>query len=276
MAQKELWDAMAADDTLGSSSNTLNAFRVMASTSRYAVLSDVEGLLNTGDVIGAQSLLSANLIDDNASTAIDTLSGVAMMDSVNAAIGAIVQNYRNFYTMYIHYQLGTFDFADSAALDTLASACPVTNGAVVYKARALYNTVFNTLRIFDNSCGESPYTSDSGIVDSTVVMDSIDNYDSTENKKHIVNSIKYGYGEQTYELYPNPNNGDFEIRQYAADDGQVLVEVFDAIGKLVYKSNVHFTTTEMPLNIQNTSPGIYLLKLRDSKGRNFIFKFIVQ
>ncbi len=273
-AQQELWEAMVQDDTLGSTSDTLNAFRILAGNSRYALLAQIEGLLGAGDITGAQLQLTANAVDDFANVSTDTTTGAIMVDSAIVEIDTIVKNYRNYYAMYIRYQLGTFSLADSADLDSLASACPVTNGAVVYRARALYNSIFHSLRIFDNDCGSGAYVADSIITDSTVVRDSI--IDDSTASRAIGNSIKYGNGAQAYELHPNPNNGNFMIHQYNGDGAAVAAEIYDAIGRVIYRSDLMFTNPEIPLNLQNATPGIYLLKLRDSQGRNFTFKFVVR
>ncbi len=276
-AQNKLWEAIVQNDTLGDSSAVLTAFKAMASGSRYALLTQVENLIATGDLLGAQSILTGSSIDDNANTNVDTLTGVVMADSTDASVDSIINNYRAFYGMYIRYQLGSFTAFDSVRLDSLASSCPITNGAVVYKARALYNELFSAFRIFDNDCGAGLFISDSFITDTTVIRDSIAD-DSTANKTshQSGNNIRYVNGDQQYELHPNPNKGNFNVRQYMRDEGDVIAEIYDAVGREVFKAIIKFTNPEVELNMQKTPPGLYLLRLRDTGGRQFNFKFVVQ
>ena len=51
-------------------------------------------------------------------------------------------------------------------------------------------------------------------------------------------------------------------------------EIFNAIGVSVYKNNLLFSSGTDQIRLVNVVPGLYLLKLTDSEGRKFIFKFV--
>ena len=81
-------------------------------------------------------------------------------------------------------------------------------------------------------------------------------------------------GSQKYQLFPNPNDGNFIISQLVPDYQPVQGEIWDAIGKSVYKGDLIFNGGIDNLHLVNYAPGLYLLKLYDSNGRIFSFKFV--
>lgn len=62
-------------------------------------------------------------------------------------------------------------------------------------------------------------------------------------------------------IYPNPSNGIFYVELNT--DEAVALEIFDAIGNLVYQKK-YYKSSDSPIDISNHSNGIYLLKF--SKG----------
>ncbi len=78
-------------------------------------------------------------------------------------------------------------------------------------------------------------------------------------------------------VYPNPNSGQFVIRQKIADDAPVIADVWDAVGRRVYSGRLQFNNSASSLNIGTVvPPGLYMLHLTDGKGRKFTFKFQIQ
>ena len=272
--QFNLWEAMLNDSTLADSSTVLSTFYTMTPSSRYALFTTIESLLSSGDASSAQLLLDTYGIDDLADTATDP-TGVVMADSVET--DTIVANYRSYYQMYIHFLQGSFNATDSATLDTLANRCPITNGAIVYKARALDNIVFGRVGAFADNCPLDSTVIDSSFVDSTYVTDSeIVDSNGYRNAGNNGTTIKNTAGIQSYSLFPNPNDGVFAIKQLMPDTEPVSAEVFDAIGSVVQRQQIFFSSAMSQVYLRNIPPGLYVLKLKDSKGCNFIFKFVVQ
>ena len=81
---------------------------------------------------------------------------------------------------------------------------------------------------------------------------------------------------QQYALYPNPNDGNFTVVQGVIDNNPVTAEIRDVVGQSIYKGSLQFSNGVSKLNIASRAQGIYLLELRDSQGRTFIFKFVVE
>jgi hypothetical protein len=55
----------------------------------------------------------------------------------------------------------------------------------------------------------------------------------------------------------------------------VQAEMLNAVGISVYKAKLYFTAGKADIRLGNVSPGTYLLKLNDSKGRHFTLKFTI-
>jgi hypothetical protein len=80
---------------------------------------------------------------------------------------------------------------------------------------------------------------------------------------------------QAYTLYPNPNNGNITLQQQVMDVNPVEVEVLNSLGQRMLKKQLLFTGGVSPLNLQNLTPGLYVIMLRDFAGQSYTLKFIV-
>jgi hypothetical protein len=261
MGQYTIWEALQKDGTLADSSTILTAFSLMANNSRFSLFTKIETAIDTGDIATAQALLDAYGKDDLNNNQVDTTTGVQMADDTTA--DNIVINYRQFYQLYINYADSALSGSDSAAIETMAKLCPITNGAVVYKARALYDIVFDTLRFFQSNCGDD------------VVFDSSAARHGAPQLSQGGSIVQVGSGEK-YTLYPNPNDGTFILHQSVADDNPVQVEVWDAVGRTIFKEEVGFVNSSSYMAIKNVMPGLYLLQVTDNDGKKFKFKFAVE
>jgi len=244
---------------------TLDAFKEMAATSRFKLFTDMENLLSEGEYEAAQELMDTYGIEDLTRSDTDTVTGVIMAD--NPAANKIVANYRAFYRLYINYEANTLTGSDSVEIEYLSTLCPYTNGPVVYKARAMYDLVFDTLRIFENGCD------DTAVIDTSLSKLTV-NTDPTKANTTIT-TIAMGDG-QKYLLYPNPNNGNFTLQQKVSDKEPVIAEIWDVVGRSIYKESIRFDRETTDLRIMNGPPGMYVLQLTDSKNRKFRFKFVVE
>lgn len=70
-----------------------------------------------------------------------------------------------------------------------------------------------------------------------------------------------------FNLYPNPNNGTFNLNLEVDIDNKVLVQLFDVRGRLVSEKNYTSTKTSFSekITFENASSGLYLLKVINGK-----------
>ncbi|MBS1525537.1 MAG: T9SS type A sorting domain-containing protein [Bacteroidetes bacterium] len=82
--------------------------------------------------------------------------------------------------------------------------------------------------------------------------------------------------EQEYTIWPNPNNGSISLGQMVPDSKPVTAEIWNEVGIAVYQDELQFSGGRDQLHMMNAAPGLYLLRLTDSKNRVFTLKFVVQ
>ncbi|MBS1525538.1 MAG: hypothetical protein JST19_07805, partial [Bacteroidetes bacterium] len=255
IAQYALWKMTVFDTAMVDSSAVVQQFQHMAdSMSRFRYLTDIETALNDGNLTVANALLSVN-VDLMVNTAYDSATGVRIAD--DSATDFIVQNYQQFYRLYINYETGVFSTEDSTQLFALAQLCPEVNGTVIYQARALYSGIFNDYSMYnDDSCMNA---------DSSYV-----------GERHGETAQNGTQNEQEYILWPNPNNGSISLVQTIPDSKPVTAEIWNEVGMEVYRDNSQFSGGRDQLHMINATPGLYLLRLTDCKNRVFTLKFVVQ
>lgn len=79
---------------------------------------------------------------------------------------------------------------------------------------------------------------------------------------------------QSYSLMPNPNDGYMQLLQQLKDDRPVHLEVYNALGAVVYSSDKLFEGNKASLDLSEVVPGIYNIVLHDSNGDSFKIKFV--
>ncbi|HRB72611.1 MAG TPA: S8/S53 family peptidase [Flavobacterium sp.] len=77
-------------------------------------------------------------------------------------------------------------------------------------------------------------------------------------QRNLDKNVNTGLGNLT-NLYPNPNNGSFTISLSSETKEEIVLEIYDIYGKLVYSSVQKGTTFDV--NVSNLSAGMYLVKM---------------
>jgi hypothetical protein len=190
---------------------------------------------------------------------VTSAGGIEIADST--AANRVIDNYRKYYDLYLKYLGGTLNGDDSLRTDSLGNLCVLYNGYAVYDARVLYNLLYEDMKVFTSECDTNE-----GDTSSRKAWQSF----GTEPFE-----IPGNKGAQQYHLLPNPNNGNFNIRQTVTDELPVNAEVWNAVGSRVFKGKLEFKAKKADIRTVNLSPGNYLLKLNDSKGQHYIIKFTV-
>ena len=86
--------------------------------------------------------------------------------------------------------------------------------------------------------------------------------------------MEYTTIEQSYSLFPNPNNGRLSIVRTIADQVSVDAVIYNALGIVVYEKPVSFSGKTANLWLEGLPMGIYVMKLSASNGTIVHFKFV--
>lgn len=76
------------------------------------------------------------------------------------------------------------------------------------------------------------------------------------------------------ELYPNPNQGSFNI-ELSTDLDLNTLEIYDARGKMLLQQNAEGADTRTEVNT-NLPQGVYFVRVQTSEGQSLMRKFVVQ
>lgn len=117
-----------------------------------------------------------------------------------------------------------------------------------------------TLRVYD------PYTGDNGNLNSW----------SIEICTQTVTLSSNSFGLQDFNLFPNPNNGNFTIQFNSNSGNEIKVNVHDMRGREIFNrtySNNGFFNEDLQLN--NVQSGVYLVNVQDG-NRKEVKKIVVK
>jgi hypothetical protein len=126
----------------------------------------------------------------------------------------------------------------------LAEKCPFSDGTVIYKARALYNQMFEKQEAFKDLCD------DKGGAKSMQIQNSV------EEKQNGIT------------IYPNPAKDELFLRMSTNETSNVNINVFDASGKIVYENQnleVNDGLTNFTLNVKNGIYFVYIVDLTNNE-----------
>ncbi len=225
----------------------------IAQTAVYRFLHDNDSILNSdvaytnfyGDLAG--SSIDIFMQVETALGNSDLVSAEYLKSSVTST-NSVEDYYINYYDLFLSYAGNNFeatDNSDAANLISLASRCPGTDGACVYQARALYNSVFNTSQSY-------PVCSGSGA--------RIGNAVKNENKWEII-------------LYPNPTQNIVSF-QSNWENANVNVKICDLNGRLLLIKDLQLNgfIAKLDLNLIN---GVYLVTLTNSNNEKLVKKLLI-
>jgi len=259
IAQQATYETVLQNPAFADSSTILQTFALLSANSRFTYIDSIQKLINVGDDTDALILL-ADSITFMQDTLIDSISDVQIADGSTA--NTIVQNYKDYFSLLIKYQLGSLSNFDSSQLIALANKCPFIDGSIIYNVRTLYGIVFNSPRhFFDGGCD---------FIDST----DVERRTGSGNNDNSNISAVSAKSKQQYQIYPNPNNGIFILQQALLDINPVSIEILNETGSITYKSIVIFANKQANFHTTGLSNGVYLLKLIDSNGNVYTIKFL--
>ena len=147
----------------------------------------------------------------------------------------IESNYIDFYKIYIHYRDSTYSVADSIKLKTLVDGCPVRDGMVIQQARALYSLIYRDFTIHFDDCPQSATAKS-----------------AKQNNTPLINVTN-----RSFNLYPNPNNGNMILDYNLGKDEKGELAIYDISGKML--ASYILSSEQKTLTISKTAlnSGVY-------------------
>jgi len=174
--------------------------------------------------------------------------------SLNNAISInnpIEANYKSFYSLYIKHLSGILNGVDSSSILALANMCPGLDGEVVYQARALYNTIYKTVIVYNENCNPLSQVN--------LKKSNIDKVDKENN--------------WTIELYPNPANTFVNVVSSNEKDS-LRVSITDVSGKTLFVKQVTTSNFICKLDL-DLLPGAYFVIITNDKNKTTTKKLII-
>lgn len=99
-----------------------------------------------------------------------------------------------------------------------------------------------------------------------------------ESVCEIVSSIENSKSSDKldYNIFPNPNNGDFVIRFSEANLAKAELYIYDLMGQIVFEQNIDLNRSpSIEINSAGLNKGIYYLNVKTNRG-DYSKKFVVQ
>jgi hypothetical protein len=227
-----LYRALRADSTLMATSPVLQNFYVSSQTTVRETLASIDDKLSDGNIISSQNDVTALNPQNN-----------------------IEANYKVFYSSYLNYLNDTLSSTDSTNILTLANGCPTVDGAIVYNARALYNSIYSVVEQFTDNCTSSAQGSRLGN------FSGVQKWDADKKPFDAI-------------MYPVPSSGDVNISPIGIIEGNLKVIVLDITGKVVFDKALQITNGLCNFKL-NLNTGTYLVKIINSNTNESINKKLI-
>jgi PKD repeat protein len=158
----------------------------------------------------------------------------------NAQVGGLV-SFTNTSTSFVSSQ---WDFGDGSALSN------TTSPVYTYASDGTYNVVLTVY----NNCGSSTLTQQVSIIGTGI--------------------DELGAG-QTFNVYPNPNNGSFTLNYTTTDAENISVQITDATGRLIWMDATQSSSLQYTkqVNLEGVAKGVYFLRL--NTGERMITRRVI-
>ncbi len=188
----------------------------------------------TGKFVDVDSLLENNQIS----------SAIASNAAITATC-SIDQNQKDVNDLLakqLNNNLNAFTASEINTLWTIAKKCPYTDGNAVFQSRALLRIIHNDYIEFIDSCVTG--TGDNG-----------------RFAKPTVNQNKIPDPENSFVLYPNPNNGSMNLMYQLKTVQNALLSIYDVAGKVIFKKELNHNSTRTEIDLKEIKEGMYYYKI---------------
>ncbi len=109
------------------------------------------------------------------------------------------------------------------------------------------------------------------------ILCGITTWDTVVVSVQLVNVSNVQNGIRDFRMYPNPNNGSFNIKTPRFDSRYVTIEVLNMMGQLVYSETVTVKNNSLDKQVNlKVPPGVYMLRVMGDSGSSTIQRVAVQ
>ncbi|MCC7532399.1 MAG: T9SS type A sorting domain-containing protein, partial [Bacteroidia bacterium] len=152
--------------------------------------------------------------------------------------------------------IDTLKVQDINLLESIIHICPQAGGPAVFRARALYQTVNDTV-----------------IYNDSLVCRDINYYREIQEQWEQKAEIKSNKEKFSLYLFPNPVSNQLSIMFSEETSGEI--KIIDAMGKLIRLEEIKQQTKQKIIEVRNLPAGLYFIQFSNSKLTS-LKKFIKQ
>ncbi len=151
----------------------------------------------------------------------------------------IEKTYKDFNNLYLKSNSNSNYLTQNEIknLSTIAHRCPYIYGNAVFNARVMY-AQYSRFENYDDA------------------VTCRDKYQVNESE-----SARLSSEDVTVGLYPNPNDGQFNLSYDLANFSSASISFYDVLGKEVASQNLNVNSDRLTINLQNLNEGIYTYKV---------------
>jgi hypothetical protein len=205
------YDQLYRDPDLRDSVQTLEDFYYSKINENMGKLREMEEKIDDHDFVAAESLRDQTITDN-----------------------IIEQAYKEVLDLYLKFEKGIFNAADSADLWLWANSCYYVYGKTVPFAQILYNSIHYSCATFEEDC--------------------------PLNLPKNAALFPTHEDELALTLYPNPNTDRLFVEYFDESIKSGSIEIIDIDGKSFYSGTIHFDRG-LDLSSLNMSSGVYVVEL---------------
>lgn len=125
--------------------------------------------------------------------------------------------------------------------------------------------IFEGVTNYENKPAKNDYAYDINAVD-------LENQPENYNLKTQIDSLLKNLSKNEtnllskIEVYPNPNNGEFNIDFNLTNIDNISFEIASSLGQIVYQDKLMTGSFILPVNLKHVVKGIYIIKFTDKNG----------
>jgi hypothetical protein len=160
-----------------------------------------------------------------------------------------------------------------------------TSGIITYTytdalgAYSFSNLAAGTYVVYPEKLGDSTVSFTVTLTASSTSATGINFKEYTTSKiiKPITTSVANQLSAAAFGIFPNPSNGNLNIRWNQQETGNAAVVITDVTGREVYTSNINMTTAtgNAAINVANLNNGVYIVKVTGA-NINYSERLLIQ